>query len=281
MPSILLIAFRTKRVPESLFRLVNEKISRERFYALLNRAFLYAFGVFLVLCGIAVLGQVLSYKTTVRAASVEELKGELARSEANAVAAQQAIAEYQKALTLSRDDKFGDAIASLEASLKAVPTATARETLALLYQKAGNRDQAIELAEQAVSDARGSGDALKSAKAERLLAAVSTPLQQPASQGCPSDAGLVGAKLTLPPGGNDFETSPPLIPCVYSGQFDVERSSRSTYKVALQPGQTLRVVLRTRGAKATTTEVKLHRPDGGSLGGYTAYGESSVTTPLE
>ena len=93
---VLLIAFRTKKVPESLFRLVNEKISRERFYALLNRAFLYAFGVFLVLCGIAVLGQVLSYKTTVRAASVEELKGELARSEANAVAAQQAIADNKR-----------------------------------------------------------------------------------------------------------------------------------------------------------------------------------------
>src|SRR5262249_17558566 len=275
------LAFRTRTVQESLFRLVGEKISRERFYTLLNRALLYSFGVFLVLCGIAVLGQVLSYKTTVRAATVEELKGELARSEANATATQRAIAEYQKALTLSRDDKLSDAIASLEASIKAVPTAAARETLALLYQKAGNRDGAVRLAEQAVSEARESGDALKSAKAERLLATVSTPPQRQPSQACPPGTGLVGAKLNLPPGGDDFETSPGLVPCVYSGQFDVESSHPKYYKVALQHGQTLRVVLRTRGANAQATTVALHGPNGGSLGGYTAYGDSSVTKPLE
>jgi len=278
---VTLIAFRTRTVPESLFRLVSEKISRERFYALLNRAFLYSFAVFLVLCAIAVLGQVLSYKTTARAASVEELKEELSRSEANAAAAQRAIAEYQKALSFSRDDKLGDAIASLEASLKAVPTATAREMLALLYQKAGNRDGAVKLAEQAVSEARESGDALKSAKAQRLLAAVKTPSEDHGSQACPPDAGLVGAKLNLPAGGDEFEASPLLVPCVYSGQFDVESSHPKYYKVALKPGQTLRVVLRTRGAGATSTTVALHGPNGGSLGGYTAYGESSVTKPLQ
>jgi tetratricopeptide (TPR) repeat protein len=234
---VLLLAFRTKTVPESLFRLVGEKISRDRFYALMNRAFLYSFGVFLVLCGIAVLAQVLSYKTTARAASVDELRGELAGSKANAEAAQRAIAEYQNALTLARDDKLGDAIASLEASLKAVPTATARETLALLYQKAGNRDGAVRLAEQTVSEARESGDALKSAKAERLLAAVSTPLQLQSSQACPPDAGLVGAKLNLPPGANDFETSPLLVPCVYSGQSTSRARSRSTTKLHSSPAK--------------------------------------------
>jgi hypothetical protein len=56
----LLIAFRTKTVPESMFKLVRAKITRDRFYALLNRAVLSAVGVFLVLCGIVGLGQVLS-----------------------------------------------------------------------------------------------------------------------------------------------------------------------------------------------------------------------------
>ena len=36
---VLLIAFRTKKVPESVFRLVGEKIGRDRFYVLLNRTY--------------------------------------------------------------------------------------------------------------------------------------------------------------------------------------------------------------------------------------------------
>ena len=72
---VLLLAFKTKTVPESLFRLQPE-IGRDRFYQLLNRTLLFSFAVFLVLCGIAVLGQWLTYKTSARAASLEELKTE-------------------------------------------------------------------------------------------------------------------------------------------------------------------------------------------------------------
>ena len=125
-------------------------------------------------------------------------------------------------MALSQDDKLSEAIASLEASLKAVPTASG-ETLALLYKKAGNRQGAIRLAEQAVSEAHESGDAIRIAKADRLRADVASA--QPMSlEACPPGAGLVGAKLKLPPGGDDFETAPLLVPCVYSGQFDVEES---------------------------------------------------------
>jgi tetratricopeptide (TPR) repeat protein len=169
---VLLIAFRTKTVPEAVFRLLGEKIGRDRFYALLNRALLYAFAVFLVLCGIAILGQVLGYMTAAKAASLYELEGELKLRQADAEAKQRAIAEYVKALAFSQVDKLSEAIASLEASLTAVPTAAARETLALLYQKAGNRQGAIHLAEQAVSEAHESGNAIKIAKAERLRADV-------------------------------------------------------------------------------------------------------------
>jgi tetratricopeptide (TPR) repeat protein len=213
--------------------------------------------------------------------SIEELREEVARTKANDAAARRAIAEYEKALALSRDDKVSEAITSLEASLKAVPTATARETLALLYQKAGNRDGAIRLAEQAVSEARDAKDAVKTVKAERLLASVRTPPQAMASQSCPPDAGLVGAKLNLPPGGDNFETALLLAPCVYSGQFDVEASQPKYYKIALKPGQTLRVVLRTRAVDARSTTVRLHGPDGGDLRESTARTESTVTGPLE
>ena len=112
---VLLLAFRTKTVPESLFRLLGQKIGRDRFYQLLNRTLLYSFAVFLVLCGIAVLGQWLTYKTTARAASLEELKTELAHRDATDAAVKRAIAEYEKGLQLSQNDKLSEAIASLEA----------------------------------------------------------------------------------------------------------------------------------------------------------------------
>ena len=220
---VLLIAFRTKSVPESVFRLIGEKIGRDRFYRLVNRTMIYAFAVFLVLAAVAVLGQVLNYKTTVRVASVEDLKAELAESQADEEAAQRAIAEYEKALSLARNDAtVNEAIVSLKASLDAVPTATARETLALLYQRVGNRGEAVRLADEVATDARRSGDAVQVARAERLIetAAVQPPARA-VSERCPSDAGFVGPKLTLPLGGDDFERATLVTPCFYTPQVDI------------------------------------------------------------
>ena len=209
-----------------------------------------------------------------------ELKGELGGAEANAVAAQQAIADYQKALTLSRDDKFATRShrwrhhsrpfrqprreRRLHCCIKKRETVTRPSSWPsrLFPMHAGRGMLSIR---EGRATPRGCFNAPPTTGFSRL------PIGRRARR----------CQTQPPPGGNDFETSPLLIPCVYSGQFDVERSQPKYYKVALQRGQTLRVVLRTRGAKAAATEIKLHRPDGGNLGGYTAYGESSVTTPLE
>jgi hypothetical protein len=186
---ILIIAFRTKSVPESMFKLVSAKITRDRFYTLLNRAMLSAVGIFLVLCGIAVLGQVLSYKTAVGAASLDDLREELARRHADDNAARHALEAYQKGVALAQDQKLSDAIRLLESSVKAVPTAAAQETLALLYQRAGNRTAAIRSAEQAVQAARQTGNAVKIVRAERLLSAVQASLPPLATSIKPSDPG--------------------------------------------------------------------------------------------
>ena len=278
---ILLIAFKTKTVPESVFKLVGEKISRERFYQLVHRAFLYMFAVFLVLCGVAVLGQVLGYMTTTKAASLEELKQELALRHGDDNAGRQAMEEFQKGLAQAQDQKLSDAIASLEASLKAVPTASARETLALLYQKAGDMKRAIQLAEQAVSSARESGNAVKTAKAERLLSAVSALPSTSTPKSCPSDAGLIGPKLDLPTGGDTFETATLLVPCVYKGVTDTENEQWRYYKLAVARGKTVKVVMRTREGDAPRSEIRLHGPDGAILSGYYAYGGSVLTKPME
>jgi hypothetical protein len=278
---ILLIAFRTKTVPESVFKLVGEKISRERFYQLVHRAFLYVFAAFLVLCGVAVLGQVLGYMTTTKAASLEELKQELALRHGDDNAARQAMEEFQKGLAQAQDHKLSDAIASLEESLKAVPSAAARETLALLYQKAGDTKRAIQLAEQAVASARESGNPVKTAKAERLLSAVSASPSASTPKSCPSDAGLIGPKLDLPPGGDAFETATLLVPCVYKGLTDTENNQWRYYKLAVPRGKTLNVVMRTRDGDTPWTEIRLHGPDGANLSGYSAQGDSVLTKPIE
>ena len=278
---ILLIAFRTKSVPESMFKLVSAKITRDRFYTLLNRAMLSAIGIFLVLCGIAVLGQVLSYKTAVGAASVDDLREELARRHADDTAARHALEAYQKGVALAQDQKLSDAIRLLESSVKAVPTAAAQETLALLYQRAGNRTAAIRSAEQAVLESRENGSAVQTARAERLLKSVQVPATAFVQKECPPGAGLVGPKLDLPPGGDTFETAPVLAPCAYIGVMDSDKSQWAYYRFALQPAQTLKVAMRSRDSDAKYIHMRLHGPNGGELGNYYTYDASAVTKPLE
>lgn len=254
---VLLIAFRTRSVPESVFRLLHEKITRERFSALLDRGLRYTFMLFLALCGIAVVGQVIGYMTTVHAATVDELRAELAERKADAAASRAAIDAYQRSVELAQQNRVGEAIASLEASIKAVPTATARETLALLHHQVGDTRRATESAEQAVSAAREGGDR---ARAERVLGYVSTP--RPVAVGsCPAGAGLIGSKLDLPPGGDTFETAPVLAQCVYRGATDTDRDKWKYYKIAVRTGQTVSAAFRLRDTDLawwSSLTVRLH-----------------------
>jgi hypothetical protein len=279
---LVLIAFRTKSVPQALFKLLGK--TPEQFPHVMRRAFLYVFLSFLALCGIAVTGQVLGYMTTAKAASVDEFKQELAQRRVDEGAARQAMEEYQRGLAQAEDQKLSDAIASLEGSIKAVPTAAAQDTLALLYQKVGDGKRAAQLAAQAVATAREGGDPVRTAKAERVLSAVSTssgPGQNPPPpSSCPSNVGMIGPKADLPAGGDSFETATLLIPCVYKGLFDTQNDQYLYYKMAVPRGQTLKVMMRTRDTNSASAAIRLHGPNGGMLGGYTAYGDSSVTNPL-
>jgi len=166
---IALIAFRTKTVPQATFKLVNTKMTREHFSRLLNRALTYTFVIFLVLCAVAVCGQVLDYLTTARAASLDDLKAELAKGKADERAAQQALDAYKEGVAKEKADDVRGAIASLEQSIKAVPTAAARQTLLLLYRRAGETERESKLAAQIVADAREKGGILRALKVDRLV----------------------------------------------------------------------------------------------------------------
>jgi hypothetical protein len=278
---VLLIAFRTKTVPESLFRLVGEKIGRDRFYRLVNRTIVCGFAAFLVLAGSAVLARVLDYRTAVHAASVEQLRAELADSETDEEAAARAIAAYEKALSLSRDEgTLGEAIASLRVSLEAVPTATARETLALLYQRAGNRREAMRLADEMASDARTSGTAVDVARAARLIESVSAPARL-SSQACPADAAFIGQKLRLPPGSEEFEHATQVTPCFYTPLVDIPSDQKQYYAVALRAGETMTIKMRLRGLNSSNVWIQLYGPDGGFRTETGAYYASAMTDQIE
>ena len=91
---------------------------------------------------------------------------------------------------------------------------------------------------------------------------------------------MIGPKADLPAGGDSFETATPLIPCVYKGMFDTQNDQFLYYKLAVPRGRTLQVMMRTRDTNSASVAIRLHGPNGGMLGGYTAYGDSSVTNPL-
>ena len=96
---------------------------------------------------------------------------------------------------------------------------------------------------------------------------------------CPANAGLVGSKIDLPGGRDEFESATSLAPCVYRGVVDVSPEAWRFYKLAVPQGRTLSVVMRLRSNDADRTWIQLHGPKGESLGGHYAYGESALTTP--
>src|SRR5262249_28684134 len=60
---VLLLAFRTKKVPELFFGLLRDKLTRQQFSALLHRFMTLSFIAFMALLPLAVLSQVLSHLT--------------------------------------------------------------------------------------------------------------------------------------------------------------------------------------------------------------------------
>src|ERR1700680_5051991 len=151
---ILLLAFRTRAVPQLFFGLLQTKLTRERFALLLHRAMLYGLILAVTLCGVAVTGQVLARMSQPRAAGVDELTAELKSWKAGEEAKQQAAAAFRDSQKLFADQKFDQAVASLQASIKAVPTLTAQYALAYLYKQSGDSERAQQAAAQVARQAQ-------------------------------------------------------------------------------------------------------------------------------
>jgi hypothetical protein len=246
---VLLVAFRTKKVPELFFGLLRDKLTRQQFYALTHRGMTFGFVGFLALLPLAVISQVLGYWTQPNALTLSDLRHELSNVKASEEQKIHAEAQYKLGMDHLADRDLTGAIASLQESVKALPTLTAQEMLTYLYRQKRDFANASTTWEAAVKTARERGDALALVRLDKD----GVPRSVPDAEG---EHDLIGAKISLPKGGDDYESAQTISPGLYEcAGPDV---CASWYKLTLRPGQQLLV--------------KFRNPPAGGLAGITLFG---------
>lgn len=247
---VLLLAFRTKQVPEMFFGLVRDKLTRDEFARLLRRFMILGFVAFLALVALAVLAQVLAARTQPGALTIDDLRQELAQLEQPEEVKVRVEAQFHLAQTLVAERDLDGAIAALQASIEAVPTRTAEELLASLYRQRGDHANAAEAWGDAMLIAREQGDAVAQVRLDRTA-----PQAAPPESTVEGETDLIGNSTPLPAGGDRFETATPLEPGLYAcggGCFDMY------YVLPLESG--------------TELGIRLRSPPDGGLAGVIIYG---------
>lgn len=166
--AVLLLAFRTRNVPEMFFGLLKEKLTKERFAQVLHRFMVLGFSSLCVLCAVALAGQFLAYKTQPQALSLQDLRTELANFRTPDDKSTAALTSYAEGLARINAGQIAEAIAALRQSVDQVPTLTAQYTLAYLHEKQGDYRQAREYAVKALALAQTRGDTIAEVSLQRL-----------------------------------------------------------------------------------------------------------------
>jgi tetratricopeptide (TPR) repeat protein len=234
---VLLVAFRTRRVPELFFGLLHDKLTRQQFARLLNRFMTLGFIAFLALLVLAVTSQVLSHLTTPNALTVNDLRNEINKSEKSIEDSIKTHAEAQYNLAMERLNKhnFDAAITSLQNSIQAVPTLTAQEMLIYLYRQKGDYAKASEAWEQAEKIAQQRGETLALARLDNIQ----VPSAVPDPEG---EHDLIGRSTLFPKGGDRYENAAELPPGFYGCPED--RGCNGWFTMRLDTGQTISVKVR-------------------------------------
>jgi hypothetical protein len=197
---VFLAAFRTKRVRELLFDLIKSGDPKPRLSKLLNRFMVFAFAAFVVVCGVAVVGQVLAYKTQAQPVPANDLRVESNTSSASQEQKEAAIKAYSDGLAQAHLHNIAQAIQDLQASIGAIPTLSAQITLAYLYQKTGDQENARKYTAAAESLATQRGDTLAQVRLQRLR------------DSSPKAESLMGDKKPFPEGGKSYEDAVAISP---------------------------------------------------------------------
>ena len=231
---VLLLAFRTKRVPDLLYLLAQEKLTKERFSSLVHRFLLFGFAGFVLVCTTAVIGQVLASKTQAQPLTLGDLKSELKNSKAEEERKLEAQKSYAEALALIERKSLTEAIAALQRSIEQVPSLAAQYTLAYVYQKAGDKANATKYAVAAQSQASLNGDSVALVRLNRLN------LGENAASGA-----LIGQKSPLPLSGRSFEEAPEIRTGLYVCTEYLNGNEYRYLKLRLKRGATVRIDYRT------------------------------------
>jgi tetratricopeptide (TPR) repeat protein len=234
---VFLVAFRTKKVPELFFGLAKEKLTKERFSQLLHRFMLYGFVAFVLLCASAVTGQVLALKTQAKPITLDDLRSELKNINLPDAQKQTALHAYSEGIVYIQQRDFDRAIQSLQNSIGQVPTLSAQYTLAYLYQKKGDTENAKTHAAAAQSIANLNGDSLAQVRLQQLAASPGGSAAQKSS--------MVGDKSPLPEGGKTPEDAPWISPGLYVLNSQLGSDVYWYYKMRVKVGETVVVDFKT------------------------------------
>ena len=244
------MAFRTRKVPELLFELLRDKLTRQQFSTLLHRFMIFGLVAFLALVSLAVLAQILNHLTQPHALTIEDLRSELAKVKGSEEQKIHAEAQYKLAIQNLSERDFDSAIESLNESIRAIPTLTAQEMLTYLYrQKRDFKNESIAW-ESAVKTARNRGDTLALTRLDRI----NIPSADLDVEG---EHDLLGNSTAFPKGGDKPERATKISPGLYSCG-DANGCFVWYFSFYLRTGERL--------------EVKFRSPQSGGLSGAGIYG---------
>jgi hypothetical protein len=264
---IFLLAFRTKKVPELLFGLLRDKLTRQQFAALLHRFMTLGFAAFLTLTALTLASQVLSSRTQPSVPNETVFLNELTRLKEATDKKFLAEAEYRAATDLLNQNQLAEAVLKLNQSIAAVPTLAAHETLIYVYVLIGDFTNADKAREAALKIAQGRGDTLAQVRLQRNDVPVQQPplpvtirirdkvdpapepvkpdkLDEPTPAPIPPDPPLlVDGRLPLPRGGGDLKSSVAIEPGRYicTNQIGCDFS---WFNISLQLGQEVEFMVR-------------------------------------
>ena len=245
---VFLAAFKTTRVPELFFKLAGRGLEKGQFYSLLKRFMLYGFCGFVLVCLLAIVGQVLAYASRSRPYSAEDAQKEITASSVSEEQKQAALNAYSQGLDAVKKQDFDQAIQSLQASLNAVPSLSAEYTLAYLYEKKGDLPTASKHAAEALKLVKP-GDSLALVRTEQLARSVSEQENQGYFDSNPAPPQtcqwIGGRKSPFPAPGMSLDDAAKISTGFYIWKEPLAGDQKRYYRMYLKSHQTLAIDFRT------------------------------------
>lgn len=283
-----MIAFKTERVPQLLFRLLQAKLTRERFAALLGRALTFAMVAFLALCSLSFAGAWFAHADAGRVDAdlvVSELDG-MGDTLASVEDRTAALDAWARADAARKDGQLEEAVALLRTSIAKAETAAAQLSLAAALEEKGDLDgaRAAAIAARDLADERGDAALFTRARVKEgvLSAALAKQASGPACVNVVGKPNLLHKeKCVLPSGGDAPERAVTISFGVYTVPAPIQGWEYLAVKA--DAGQVLRLQFR-HGDASGIVDLRLHDHEGTLVESSRTYqwqGGTSLDLPVQ